>query len=243
MTAVATAASAYQSATSAIEARKESVTTPPTTQTPAAKTTIAAGRASQRRDRPGPGAMVAMPLSPATTAGVTDPRNAGRAAGTESEMPCDPSPTVSVHTGDRGPLRPLFELAEDSPAQLDAYLAEGTVLVAHYDGAVVGHLQLVTPKPGEFEIKNIAVRPSHQRRGVGAALVAAALDEARAKGATIVQVATATADTANLRFYQRLGFRMREIERDAFTAATGYPPSSKEDGVALRDRVWLDRRP
>src|SRR4051812_13748485 len=172
MSRLATAASAYQSATSAIEARKESVTRPPATQTPAAKTTTAAGRASHRRERPGPGAMVAMPLSPATTAGVTDPRNAGRAAGTESEMPCDPRPTVSVHTGDRGPLRPLFELAEDSPTQLDAYLGEGTVFVAHCEGAVVGHLQLVPAKPSVLEIKNMAVRPSHQRRGVGAALVA-----------------------------------------------------------------------
>jgi hypothetical protein len=29
--------------------------------------------------------------------------------------------------------------------------------------------------------------------------------------------ATAAADTGNLRFYQRQGFRMRSIERDAFT--------------------------
>jgi GNAT superfamily N-acetyltransferase len=150
---------------------------------------------------------------------------------------------VSVHSRDRGPLRPLFELAEDSPTQLDAYLGEGTVLVAECDGDVVGHLQLVTAKPGVLEIKNMAVRPSHQRRGVGAALVAAALDAARAERATVVRVATATADTGNLRFYQRLGFRMREIERDAFTEATGYWPGSEVDGIALRDRVWLDFRP
>src|SRR3954451_1504705 len=83
MTTTATAASAYQSATSAVEARKESVTTPPATQTPAAKTMVAPGRASQRRDRVLPGVVVAMPLSAATTAGVTDARNARRAARTE----------------------------------------------------------------------------------------------------------------------------------------------------------------
>ena len=155
----------------------------------------------------------------------------------------DPRPTVSVHTGDRGQLRPLFELAEDSPAQLDAYLGEGTVLVASCDGDLVGHLQLVTTKPGTLEIKNMAVRPSHQRSGVGTALVAAALDAARAEPDAVVQVATAAADAGNLRFYQRLGFRMREVERDAFTEATGYPAGIEVDGIALRDRVWLDRRP
>jgi hypothetical protein len=54
-------------------------------------------------------------------------------------------------------------------------------------------------------------------------------------------VATAAADVGNLRFYQRLGFRMRSIERDAFTEATGYPPGIAIDGIELRDRVWLDR--
>ena len=34
---------------------------------------------------------------------------------------------------------------------------------------------------------------------------------------------------------------MRSIERDAFTAATGYPPGLCIDGIELRDRVWLDR--
>jgi predicted N-acetyltransferase YhbS len=155
----------------------------------------------------------------------------------------DARPTVFVHAGDRGQLRSLFELAEDSTAQLDAYLEQGTVLVAACDGEVVGHLQLVTAKPGVLEIKNMAVRPSHQRRGVGAALVAAALVAARGGRNPLVQVATAAADTGNLRFYQRLGFRMREIERDAFTEATGYPPGSEVNGIALRDRVWLDRRP
>ena len=54
-------------------------------------------------------------------------------------------------------------------------------------------------------------------------------------------VATTVADIGNLRFYQRQGFRMRSIERDAFTPATGYPPGLLIDGIELRDRVWLDR--
>ena len=53
-------------------------------------------------------------------------------------------------------------------------------------------------------------------------------------------VATAAADIDNLRFYQRAGFRMRSVERDAFTAAAGYPFRANVDGIDLRDRVWLD---
>ena len=54
-------------------------------------------------------------------------------------------------------------------------------------------------------------------------------------------VATAAADTGNLRFYQRCGFRFTSIERDAFTRATGYPDPIVIDGIPLLDRVWLSR--
>jgi hypothetical protein len=53
-------------------------------------------------------------------------------------------------------------------------------------------------------------------------------------------VGTAAADTGTLRFCQRLGFRMRGVEHDAFTAATGYAAGLEVDGIDLRDRVWLD---
>jgi hypothetical protein len=41
---------------------------------------------------------------------------------------------------------------------------------------------------------------------------------------------------------QRQGLRMRSIERDACTAATGYPPVTSSDGIDIRDRVWLTAR-
>jgi GNAT superfamily N-acetyltransferase len=161
---------------------------------------------------------------------------------TTSPTPPVGSTRVKLHTGDRESLRSLLELAEDSRAQLDAYIDAGRVLVAIRDDVVVGHLQLVdTEQPGVSEIKNMAVTPSRQRHGIGRGLVTAALELARREGAAMLQVATATADVGNLRFYQRMGFRIREIERDAFTAATGYPPGIHMDGIELRDRVWLDR--
>jgi hypothetical protein len=48
-------------------------------------------------------------------------------------------------------------------------------------------------------------------------------------------------DIGNLRFYQRLGFRLRSIDRDAFTEATGYAAGIVIDGIERRDRVRLDR--
>jgi ribosomal protein S18 acetylase RimI-like enzyme len=107
---------------------------------------------------------------------------------------------------------------------------------------VIGHLQLTdTDDPRQTEIKNMAVRETFQGQGVGRRLAQAAVGLIAAEGVTTLLVATAAADIGNLRFYQRQGFRMRSIERDAFTAATGYPPGLRIDGIELRDRVWLDR--
>lgn len=149
---------------------------------------------------------------------------------------------VETYDGPREELRGLFELAEDSAAELDSYLHAGRVLTATVGLDVVGHLQLVeTDRPGQTEIKNMAVREDWQGGGIGARLVRAAVDLLAAEGGTAMLVATAAADVGNLRFYQRQGFRMRSVERDAFTPAAGYPPGTRIDGIELRDRVWLDR--
>jgi GNAT superfamily N-acetyltransferase len=129
-----------------------------------------------------------------------------------------------------------------SAAELDSYIDDGRVLVAVSGGEVIGHLQLTgAGDPGQVEIKNMAVREERQGQGVGRRLVQAAVDLAAAEAVTTLLVATAAADIGNLRFYQRQGFRMRSVERDAFTPATGYPPGLRIDGIELRDRVWLDR--
>jgi GNAT superfamily N-acetyltransferase len=149
---------------------------------------------------------------------------------------------VDLFDGARQDLRPLFELAEDSATELDSYIETGRVLVAVADGEIIGHLQLTgTGDPGHAEVKNMAVREARQGHGVGRRLIQAAVDLAAAGSVTTILVATAAADIGNLRFYQRQGFRMRSIERDAFTPATGYPAGLLIDGIELRDRVWLDR--
>jgi ribosomal protein S18 acetylase RimI-like enzyme len=152
-----------------------------------------------------------------------------------------PPVTVEWYDGDRDALRPLFELAEDSAAELDSYQRAGRVLVARRGPRIVGHLQLTGDgRSRQAEVKNMAVREDLQGQGIGRQLVQAALALLAAEGVTTVRVATAAADTGNLRFYQRQGFRMRSVERDAFTEASGYPPGSEADGIPLRDRVWLD---
>ena len=160
----------------------------------------------------------------------------------------DPSPTtlpltIDWYDGDRAEIRHLFEEAEDSVVQLDSYIGKGRVLLARRGDQPVGHLQLTpTDEPGDVELKSLAVVVDERGSGVGRALVERALREAANDGYVRMTVSTGAADVGNLRFYQRCGFRLLSIERDAFTPETGYPePAELIDGIPLRDRVWFDR--
>lgn len=176
---------------------------------------------------------------------LPDPRRAELGIVSWSEWQTDALVTAAVrverHAGPRGELRPLFEEAEDSAQELDGYIGEGEVLVAIAEDRVIGHLQLIANRESDgSEIKNMAVEVTHRGRGIGRLLIEGAIDVARSHGHRALTVATAAADVGNLRFYQRMGFRMCEIERDAFLPSVGYPSGLTIDGICLRDRVWLD---
>jgi len=148
---------------------------------------------------------------------------------------------IERYTGPRSELRALFTEAEDSTPELNSYIDAGEVLVAITRGRVVGHLQLIDePNAHASEIKNMAVEEGCRGRGIGRMLIEAAIDLTRTRGHSTLAVATAAAGVGNLRFYQRAGFRMRAVERDAFTPITGYPAGLMIDGIPLRDRVWLE---
>lgn len=147
---------------------------------------------------------------------------------------------ISWYEGERDRLRSLFGLAEDSPQRLEKSIGRGRILVATDGGEIVGLLQLIeSGSEAEWELLTLAVYESRQHRGIGSALVRRAIAECRREGVGTLLVATAAAETANLRFYQRLGFRMLRIQRDAYTPADGYPDGLTVDGIPVWDRVWL----
>ena len=149
---------------------------------------------------------------------------------------------IEPFVGDRTELADLFALADDSPTAIAAYRDLGTLLVARDDRGAIGlALVIADRKRGTAELKALAIDPQRQRTGLGRRLVEAAATTARQEGVAILQVSTASADIGNLRFYQRVGFRMARIVRDAFTPALGYPEDIVLDGILLRDQVIFDR--
>jgi ribosomal protein S18 acetylase RimI-like enzyme len=139
---------------------------------------------------------------------------------------------------------PLLRLADDAEIQIRAYYQDGDLYVLEdRAGAVLGLVLVVPRHPGEVELKSVAVAPDHQRRGVGTRMLRLVLTALSERGVVRVVVGTASSSVGVLAFYQRVGFRLASIERDYFTLEKGYPAGAEEDGIPLRDMVWMDRRP
>ncbi len=105
---------------------------------------------------------------------------------------------------DLAPYRRAFALVDADPAHL--------LVVAETGEEVVGTLQMsVLPglsRRGALRAQLEAVRVARRSRGtgLGAAMVGWAVDEARRRGCTLVQLTTDKARTDAHRFYARLGF-------------------------------------
>ena len=68
------------------------------------------------------------------------------------------------------------------------------------------------------------------------------LADLKARGMKHVVVGTGNSDSGPLAYYQKAGFRLWKIERDFFSPAHGYPDGLQENGIALRDMVWMDQQ-
>jgi ribosomal protein S18 acetylase RimI-like enzyme len=71
-------------------------------------------------------------------------------------------------------------------------------------------------------------------------MLADVLARLRARGCRQVIVGTANAAIGQLAYYQKAGFRLLRIDRDFFAPAKGYPELMVDNGIRLRDMVWMD---
>ncbi|WP_321169159.1 GNAT family N-acetyltransferase [Halorubrum sp. Eb13] len=110
-------------------------------------------------------------------------------------------------------------MLETDPEVVDAAIDAGDALVARFErtGAVVGALVATRPEPERLRVDAVAVRRARRGRGVGSALVAAAVR--RAERDAGVSVVSAAFDPGLRGFYEGLGFAVRPV--DAATDATG----------------------
>jgi ribosomal protein S18 acetylase RimI-like enzyme len=121
-----------------------------------------------------------------------------------------------------------------------------TGLVAQDEaGATVGIVtwRLEEPRP-TAEITAIAVARDRRGRGIGGALLAAALDALRAAGVERTWLVTTNDNLVGLSFYQRAGWRLAALRPgavdDARRRLKPSIPEFGEDGIPLRDELELE---
>lgn len=128
---------------------------------------------------------------------------------------------------------PLLLLADEQESMIDRYLDRGT-LFALEDKAVC----VVTDEGGGvLELKNLAVAPAFQRRGLGRAMVE--FLAARYSGA-FHTLRVGTGDSPlTIPFYQSCGFRRAYAVKNFFLDHYDHPII--ECGQQLVDMIYLER--
>ena len=160
-------------------------------------------------------------------------------------MPPHPSTTLThIPSGPgRDAYLPLLLLADDSELAVRSYYQRGDLYALRDEGGAPLAMTLVLPEGDGgvgVELKAVAVDPALHGRGVGRRMLALVLAELRAAGVRRVTVGTGNSGIGQLAFYQKAGFRLLRIERDFFSPARGYPDDLQENGILLRDMVWMD---
>lgn len=94
-----------------------------------------------------------------------------------------------------------------APMDLDyaALVRDTETWVAESDGDIVGFLVLIA-EDAQLVLDGVAVRPSHQGRGTGRALLTLAEDRARAGGYDRISLYTNEAMVENQALYERIGY-------------------------------------
>jgi ribosomal protein S18 acetylase RimI-like enzyme len=143
---------------------------------------------------------------------------------------------------ERDAYLPLFHLADDAVEQFRGYYQTGTLFAFDAaDGTPIGMILAIPDWEGTVELKAVAVDASRHGQGVGTRLLAAVLEELRTAGTRRVVVGTSSSGIGQLAYYQKAGFRLSRIERDYFSPARGYPEGLEENGIPVRDMVWMDQ--
>ena len=136
----------------------------------------------------------------------------------------------------------LVALLEDALSSEDkrrTLLADSrvTAYAAHQNAELVG--AVVVRWGGESEIELLAVNAAWRGQGIGRAIVAEVVEEARRRGVKRLLVGTGNFSLDNIAFYQKCGFRMSHVRRGYFDSID--PPEFWQ-GIKLRDMIVFDYR-
>lgn len=134
----------------------------------------------------------------------------------------------------------LLLLADPSREIIQRYLANGSVYVAKYESRTVGVYVLVPVSSTTVEIKNIAVDPTFQNRGIGKQLLADATIQAEQQGYSQILIGTGNSSIHQLSLYQQQGFQMKTVKWHFFTEQ--YQDPIIENGILCQHLIVFGKK-
>lgn len=138
--------------------------------------------------------------------------------------------------------RDLLLLADPSLTQIQTYLDSSTILAIRETSSsskrIVGVIFIKKMSSGNsWEVMNLAVDESFQRRGFGRQLLMAAIAFLKRLGAEYLHIATGNSSTHQLKLYQECGFEISKVIPNYFREH--YSDPIYENGIECRDRIEL----
>lgn len=106
----------------------------------------------------------------------------------------------------RGVIDPPSSAERLDEAELADKIRAETVFLAWFEGALAGCVFLA-PRGDHLYLGKLAVAPAFQGRGIGRALMEAAIGEARRLKVSAIELQTRVELTQNHAVFERLGFR------------------------------------
>ena len=132
---------------------------------------------------------------------------------------------------------PLLLLGDESESQIDKYLESGE-LFALYDDDLKCICLVTEEGNGTLEIQNLATDERYQKQGYASKLMDHIAEHYKGRYDRII---LGTGDIPSiLAFYERRGFVVTHRLPDYFTENYDHPMI--EDGVLLKDKVYLERK-
>ena len=137
-------------------------------------------------------------------------------------------------TGERERYWELLLLADEQESMVRRYLSRGTMYALEGD---MGICVVTDEGEGVLELKNLAVAPEFQRRGLGRAIIAFLTQRYWGRYRTL-QVGTGDSPLT-IPFYESCGFRRSHVVKNFFPDHYDHPIF--ECGVQLVDMIYLQK--
>ncbi len=152
------------------------------------------------------------------------------------------SPNITFKKLDKRDQIPydLLLLADPSKVLVDGYVMQSEVYIAVQNEETLGVIVLFPLINNAVEIKNLAVKPAFQGKGIGSYLIDNALKVAALNKNESICIGTANSSVGQLYLYQKHGFEISEIKKDFFV--NNYPEPIYENGIQAKHMLVLTRQ-